>query len=449
MKGKPPDKQTQYNLVNKTLMEQLDFKRPLMLLAKHYPWDYVEKKFAQYYSDKGRPSKSIRLMVGLIILKQLRNLSDAQLLEEWVENPYYQYFCGEKEFQHKFPCNSSDITYFRKRIGEEGFAELFKISVAMHGKKAKEDEIIIDSTVQEKNITYPTDVKLYIKIIGKCKIIAKKENIKFRRIYKEELHELLRTVRFQKIKKGNSKKVQRAKKRIKTITGIFIRELKKKLSISFKKYKNDFKIFEKVICQSKNSKNKVYSIQESQTICIKKGKIGKPCEFGSKVSLAITKSTVIIVGIALFIKNLFDGRTLDKTLENVSKNTGKIPSVAYCDRGYRGVKKVNGTRIEIPDVPKKTTTALEKKTARKNFGRRCSIEPVISHLKHDFRMARNRLKGSIGDAINMFAAAMAFNLSKWMRLRPLYLTYCFFMTFLLFAPKFEPCKVYVGRKQCL
>jgi len=134
MKGTPPSDKNQYSLIKMTLIEQLDPKQPLMLLAKCFPWKYVEEKYAKFYSEVGRPSKSIRLMVGLIILKQLENLSDAKLLERWVQNPYYQYFCGEKEFKHKVPCDSSDITYFRKRIGEEGFAELFKISVAMHGK---------------------------------------------------------------------------------------------------------------------------------------------------------------------------------------------------------------------------------------------------------------------------------------------------------------------------
>jgi len=447
MKGTPPSRNTQYNLVKKTLMEQLDFKRPLMLLAASFPWEYVEKKYSQFYSPVGRRAKSIRLMIGLIILKQLRNLSDVQLLEEWVENPYYQYFCGEKEFQHKFPCDSSDITYFRKRIGEEGFAELLKISTAMHGKNAQENEIVIDSTVQEKNITYPTDIKLFAKIIGRCKIIAKKENIKLRSLYKKELRDLFRTVRFENNKK-NTSKVKRAKTRIKTITGRFIREINRKLSDSLKeKYKDNLEIFNKIFSQKKKSHNKIFSVHEPQVVCVKKGKAGKKCEFGSKVSFAITKTTGIIVGAAHFLGNPYDGNTLEKTLENVLKNTNKIASIAYCDRGYRGKNEVNGTKIETPGVPKKTSTPSEKKKARQNFGRRCSIEPIIGHLKHDFRMARNRLKGSLGDAINMFAAAMAFNLAKWMRLSPLYLTYCFYRIFLIFPPVFAPCKAYYGGKR--
>ena len=283
------------------------------------------------------------------------------------------------------------------------------------------------------------------------KLLQKKKILNFVLFIKKNLKKLNRIVRFKEIEKEKSnksrqKQIERAKLRIRTIARIFVRELRRKLSISLDKYENDFKNFEKIVYQKKNSHNKIYSLSEPETECISRGKPRKKYEFGHKVSLAITKSTVIIIAIVLFIKNTFDGHTLSKTLEDVSKNTGKIPTVAYCDRGYRGVKEVNGTKIEIPDVPKKRTTPLEKKKARKNFGRRCSIEPVIGHLKHDFGMARNRLKGNRGDAINMFSAAMAFNLAKWMRLRPLYLIYCFFKTFLLFTPKFEPCKVYVGGK---
>ncbi len=148
MKGKGPDK-GQLSLFQQRLKEQLNPKHPLYRLAEAIPWEYFEKEFEKLYSDKGRPAKPIRLMVGLLILKQLRNLSDERVVEEWVENPYFQFFCGEVFFRWEFPCDPSDLVYFRKRIGKEGVKKILEVSIKLHGKKAKEKEVLVDTTVQE------------------------------------------------------------------------------------------------------------------------------------------------------------------------------------------------------------------------------------------------------------------------------------------------------------
>jgi transposase, IS5 family len=115
-----PNKQ-QLSFLAPDLLDQLNPKHPMLMLGKTIPWDYFESEFSPLYSDIGRPAKRIRLMVGLCILKHLENLSDEVLVQRWVQNPYYQSFCGETEFQWKFPCDPSDLVYFRKRIGEKGF----------------------------------------------------------------------------------------------------------------------------------------------------------------------------------------------------------------------------------------------------------------------------------------------------------------------------------------
>lgn len=147
------------------------------MLAANIPWQYFEDEFAPLYSHRGKPAKPIRLMVGLSILKHLEDLSDEVLVKRWVQNPYYQVFCGEAEFQWSLPCDPSDMTYFRKRIGETGFEKILSSSIALFGKTAQEEEVCIDTTVQEKNVTYPTDAKQYQEIRVKVLKIAKQEGI--------------------------------------------------------------------------------------------------------------------------------------------------------------------------------------------------------------------------------------------------------------------------------
>lgn len=160
---------------------------------------------------------------------------------------------------------------------------------------------------------------------------------------------------------------------------------------------------------------KVYSLHEPDVLCIGKGKEHKKYEFGRKASIAVTKTTGVIVGAMSFNKNIFDGHTLPDVLEQVWQTTEVCPEVAICDRGYRGRKKVGDTSILTPGRPKKSDTPYQRRKARQRFRRRAGIEPVIGHLKHDHRMARNFLKGTLGDSINLFMACAAFNFRKWVR----------------------------------
>ena len=152
-----------------TFEEQLDHKHELYILSKTIAWDTFEKAFTKHYSQTmGAPSKPIRLMVSLLILKQVRNLSDESVVEQWAENSYFQYVSGQECFCSARPCAATELIEFRKRIGEEGVELIFKESIRINGKDAEETTLSGDTTVQEKNITYPTDDKLYKKIIDKC-----------------------------------------------------------------------------------------------------------------------------------------------------------------------------------------------------------------------------------------------------------------------------------------
>ncbi len=414
MKPKTPSQQKQYNFLYQDLLEQLNPKDPLLLLAKQIPWEMFEKEFSVLYADRGRPGKPIRLMVGLLLLKQIENLSDERVVEAWVRNPYYQAFCGVEHFQWRFPCDPSELVHFRKRIGESGVEKIFKVSVELHGEQALEQEVVIDTTVQEKNITFPTDTKLRLKVIDRCRELASEGNIALRRSYRYELKQLQRVIRFSKGKR-NKTKVASAKRRVRTIANALLRDIKRKLPEDrLAALNEELALYDKVINQERHDSNKIYSLHEPDVCCICKGKKHKKYEFGNKVSIAMTKTSCIIVGAKSF-RNEYDGDTLPEVLSQVASITGQSPEKALCDRGFRGRKRVEDTAIILPGTPLPNATAHFKRKARKDFGRRSAIEPVISHLKHDFRMARNYLKGTIGDAMNLLLAAAAFNFKKWMR----------------------------------
>ena len=200
----------------------------MLKLAKAIPWSYFEEEFAGLYSHKGRPAKPIRLMVGLCILKHVENVSDEVLVQRWMQNPYYQAFCGADTFQWRLPCDPTDLIYFRKRIGQAGFEKILAVSISIHGEHIEEKEACIDTTVQEKNITYPTDDKLTRKMITRCWDLAETYHIRLRRSYRRELKKLLLRLRYRRHPK-KSKEAKKTSKRLRTIGKILVRELRRKL----------------------------------------------------------------------------------------------------------------------------------------------------------------------------------------------------------------------------
>ena len=405
----------QGRLLGGDLLEQLNPQNPLMLLGRKIPWDFLESELAPLYAEKGRPAKPIRLMCGLLILKQLENLSDEHLLEQWVQNPYFQAFCGERTFQWRSPCASSDLAHFRKRIGEEGVEKIFQVSVMLHGARALEKEVLIDTTVQEKNITFPTDSKLLAKIVSWCWRLAQEFEIQWRRSFRREMKQVIRTINFSRGIK-NAKKVGKARRRLKTIAGVLFRELKRKLRPPvLELHQEKLELFGRVLLQRKNDKKKIYSLHEPQTLCIAKGKSHKKYEFGSKVCFVTGKNKGVIVGAKNFDQNLYDGDTVEDTVKQMERILSYKPELGIADKGFRGRKEILGVKILTPANQGSKLSDSEKRGNRKRNKRRSAIEPVIGHLKSDFRMARNFLKGSLGDAINALMAAAAFNFKKWMR----------------------------------
>jgi len=244
----------QQSLFSGTFMEMLDSNDPLIVLADNYPWSKLEDYLQQFYTGIGRPPKPIRLMVGLLLLKQLENLSDENIVLQFKRNPYYQYFCGRSDYKPEEPCHSTELVKFRNRIGKEGFEYIFKLSIEMHGESAEEEQIIIDSTVQESNLTFPTDGKLALKIIIHLLRIAKKEGVKLRRSYVKELKQLRIQLRFYRHPR-KLKKALGAMKRIRAIAKILMRDVEGKMDDDTQAlYKEKFEFYLKVLAQEKSDK---------------------------------------------------------------------------------------------------------------------------------------------------------------------------------------------------
>lgn len=396
-----------------TLADTLNSKHPLYILSNLVDWYQFDTAFSPLYChDNGRPAKPIRLMVGLLILKHIRNISDESIVEQWSENLYYQYFCGFQEFIASLPCEASELVHFRKRIGVSGIELIFKESIRINGDDSNDPDVNADTTVQEKNITFPTDSKLHKKIIKKTLQIVQKEGFSIRQSYSRVLKKLSIDQRFRNHPKNKSK-ARKADKKVKTIAGRLVRELERHLSVDSVHQKTVL-FFKQVLSQTRGSKNKIYSLHEPDVLCISKGKEHKKYEFGNKVSIVKTQNTGVIVG-AMGFRNEFDGHTLIPALEQVNRLIAKEPKTVSVDRGYRGNTQIGSTKVQIPKpFNDKKQSKYEQKKLKEAHRKRAAIEPVIGHLKTDHRLGRNFYKGIVGDNINIMLAAAAFNFKRMM-----------------------------------
>lgn len=417
---KQPFPSGQTSFLMPTLAQQLDPRQALKQLAEAIPWSEFERAFGKFYSPEGRPAKPVRLMVGLLLLKQMFNQGDETVVAAWVQNPYWQYFCGMSEFQWQLPCDPSDLVYFRQRIGPAGVQRILQVSAQLHGDKAQEPEVVVDTTVQEKHITYPTDSKLAHKIIHRCWKLADRHGVKLRRRYRKAVRYCVRAQRWRKDCRKR-KLAHRALRKMKVIAGRLVRELERKLpELVRQQQQADFALYRRVLKQQPTDRDKIYSLHEPQVYCLSKGKEHKKYEFGSKASVVMTKTAGVIVGALAHAENLYDGDALAPALEQTAAIIGQSPSLAIVDRGYRGRKTVNRTQVLVPDKAKAGQSKYLRAKLRARFRRRAAIEPLIGHLKGQYRLARCFLKGFAGDQVNLLLAAAAWNLRKWLRAAALF-----------------------------
>lgn len=413
-KKQPMDK---FELFRSHFDQQLNPQHPLILLAKQIDWPRFDTAFAGCYSpDMGAPGKAIRLMVGLHYLKHTFNESDESLLARWVENPYWQYFCGFTHMQHDMPLHPTAMVKWRQRVGNEKLAELLRATIDMardggHISDHELSHVSVDTTVQEKNITHPTDSKLLLRAIQKLSAEARACHVPLRQSY-------LRVAKRAAIKASryaHAKQFRRMRREIRflrTRLGRLVRDIERKVPQPSGELATLLDKSRTLQGQARSSRGKLYSLHEPEVCCISKGKARKRYEFGQKIALALTNRGNWFVAAELMAGNPYDGHTLAATIDATERNTGVAVQHAYVDKGYRGHDYEGSAIVDIVGTGGKRLT----RTQRQRRKRRSAIEPKIGHNKSDHRMERCFLKGLDGDAINATLAAAGANLAKLLRL---------------------------------
>ena len=442
----------------------IDLRHPLAVLATRMPWDRIEAGVAPFLKRKprmgrfspvsdlfgttlqiagtpgpsaaGRPRVPIRLMVSLLYLKHAYGLSDNEVVDRWAQDVLFQFFSGQEYYEHRLPCDSSLISRFRKDLGEPGVEELLKTTieaaVALEAvKKTDLQRVIVDSTVQEKAIAHPTDSRLLEVARRKLVRLAQRSGLVLRQTYDKEATVLRRRAggyaharQFRRLK--------RVIRRQKTILGILIREVLRKMTglpaEVLTRLEALVELVSRVWKQQPGDKSaaKVFALHAPEVDCIGKGKSRQPYEFGCKVSVTIAHQAGLVVGCRSLPGNPYDGHTLAEALEQTTillQDLEVKPDTAVVDLGYRGVDGDNpGVQI-IHRGKFKSLSDVQRKWLR----RRSAVEPVIGHLKDDHGMRRCWLKGAEGDALNAVLSAAGFNIRWLMRaimakgIRPLWL----------------------------
>ena len=399
------------------LKDLVDAAHPMVRLAGQMDWRQFEAALAPVFADEqGRPSVDVRLVVGLMYLKYAYDLSDEDVVAAWTENPYWQYFTGGTFFEHRPPIDSSSLTNWRKRIGAAG-AEQMLAATLQAGLKTKmirpQDlrRVNVDTTVQEKEIRFPTDARLYHRSLEVLVRMAKRHGIRLRQTYvRVAKKSMLKLGGYAKAKQFN--RAKRETKFLRTRLGRVLRDFQGKASGAvLQECQVLLDRIERIHVQQRHDKRKVYSVHAPEVECIAKGKVHKPYEFGVKVGLVSTSKGNWIVGAKAFPGNPYDGHTLQESLEQAGRLMNTLPEMACCDLGYRKSGYVGSCDIQVVNRFRKCLPGL----LRKWWKRRSAIEPVIGHVKSDCRGNRNRLKGTGGDQINAILAASAYNFRKLLK----------------------------------
>ena len=428
------------DLFRARLDQIIDKEHALVRLARTIDWGFLEATFGAIYEDgAGRPPLPTRLMAGLAILKHTYDLSDEAVCELWLENPYYQYFCGEEFFQHRLPFDRSSMTHWRNRMGAERLQALLQESLAAATrsgaiKPADLARAVVDTTVQPKNVAFPTDAKLVNRAREKLVTLAKKLGVELRQSYvRVGKLALIKHQRYAHARQFG--RAGKALRKLKTYLGRVIRDIARKidgeppLETAFARL---LSLARRVRDQERGQRGpKVYSLHAPEVECIGKGKPHKPYEFGVKVSVATTlkrsKGGQFVTHVQALPGNPYDGHTLARVIPAIEAILGNTIERVHTDAGYRG-------HNAPPEYKFKVYTAKQKRRVtpqiKREMRRRSAIEPVIGHLKNEHRMDRNYLAGRNGDATNAILAAVGYNFRRLIR----WLTLLFFLVLLATSP---------------
>ncbi len=413
MKPKPTSV-GQFELFQANFNQLLNLDHELCQLANAINWDLFDAELTDCYSEEmGRPGIAIRLMVGLHYLKHAFNESDESVVARWVENPYWQYFCGFEYLQHDCPIHPTSMVKWRQRVGDERLEMLLAetITIALDYKEVSSQQlgkITVDTTVQEKAIAFPTDARLYTKMLLRLVNLAKRRDVVLRQTYIRKAPGILR----QQGRYGHARQFKRAGKctrQLKTLLGRVVRDIRRKAEVIDGELGTYLQRADQLLSQQRDSKNKLYSIDAPEVECISKGKAHKRYEFGCKVSVATTNIGDWVVGVQALHGNPYDGHTLADAILQSERITGKQVKAVFVDQGYKGHNYTGDGEVHITGRRGK---AKATSTLRKRKKRRAAIEPKIGHLKSDHRMGRNFLKGASGDRMNALLAGIGANIRK-------------------------------------
>jgi IS5 family transposase len=420
--GKPRDDR-QDDLFRARLDQIINLHHPLVRLAQEIDWEFLARRFGSVCSTgPGQPPLATRLMAGLLILKHMHNLSDEALCERWVENPYFQFFCGELVFRHGLPFERSSLTRWRQRLGEEQLTALLQESLAVaHRTEALAgkdlERVVVDTTVQEKAIAHPTDARLTHRAIDKLVDLSKREGVELRQSY-------VRVAKRAAIMVGRYthahqfKRARRELKFLRTRLGRIIRDIRRKIDGNpalEDRFGPLLDLALRVRHQDQHQRGpKIYSLHAPEVECIGRGKARTPYEFGCKVSITTPvtapKGGQFVLHAKALHGNPYDGHTLGPVITDLEKLTGVEVRRIHVDKGYRGHNHPHRFRVWISGQVRRVTRAI-----RREMHRRAAVEPVIGHLKSDHRMNRNHLKGRAGDRANAVLAAAGYNFALLLR----------------------------------
>jgi IS5 family transposase len=420
--SKPRDDR-QKDLFRPALDQIIDLDHALARLAREIDWGFLDRRFSSVCeAGSGQPPLPTRLVAGLFILKHMHSLSDEALCARWLENPYYQYFCGEQVFRHELPFDRSSLTRWRQRLGEEQLVALLQESLSVAhktGAVATKDleRVAVDTTVQPKAIAHPTDARLMHRALEKLVRLARRESVPLRQSY-------VRVAKRAAIMVGRYthahqfKRARKALKFLRTRLGRVIRDIRRRIDGDAGLeacFGSLLDLATKVRLQDHRQRGrKVYSLHAPEVECIGKGKARAPYEFGCKVSVATPvtqpKGGQFVLHAEALHGNPFDGHTLGPMVADLERLTGVETRRIHVDKGYRGHNHPHKFRVWISGQVRRTTAAI-----RREMKRRAAVEPVIGHLKAEHRMGRNHLKGREGDRINAVLAAAGYNFGLLLR----------------------------------
>ena len=413
------------DLFRSRLENIIDLRHELVRLGAAIDWRFFDDAYEAFYSEEGRPGIATRMMVGLHILKHMFDLSDEEVCERWVYDPYFQHFCGEAYFQHALPIDRSSMTRWRDRIGPEGLEKVFQESLgvahrtgALRTKDLK--RVTVDTTVQEKAVAFPTDAKLIHRARERLVRLAREHRVPLRQSYvRVGKRALIMQGRYRHAKQH--KRANKAMRKLKTYLGRTLRDIRRKTAHDEDlrdAFRRPLWLAERVLTQKRRDPYpKVYSLHAPEVECIGKGKAHKPYEFGCKVSVATTNARApggqFVTHIKAFHENPYDGHTLEEVIAEMERWTGIEVERIYVDKGYQGHDYPNKFKVYKSGQKRGITP-----TIKKELRRRSAIEAVIGHMKTDGRLDRNFLKGRDGDQINAILAGAGYNyrlVLKWLR----------------------------------